>query len=102
MENGMISFMPFGTVPIIHYPWRKNGIICPSETFPTLTIDPVDFGNAGIYDVVVTNPCGSATSNAAILDVCAGEAGCFPADLNGDGVIDGLDIQRFVETLLGC
>lgn len=37
------------------YQWRKDGFDLPGETGESLVIDPVQSGNAGFYDVVVTN-----------------------------------------------
>ena len=52
------------------YLWRKNGIpILPSETNTSLVINNIDAGDAGTYDVVVTNECGDVTSNGAVLSV---------------------------------
>jgi hypothetical protein len=57
------------------YQWRKGGVplsdggpISGSQT-ATLTINPVSFTDAGSYDVVVSDGCDSATSNAASLTV---------------------------------
>ena len=59
----------------VAYQWRKNGTplsdggtVSGSHT-AALTIDPVSFADAGAYDVVVTDSCTSATSNAATLTV---------------------------------
>ena len=64
-----------GGFPPFAYQWRKGGVplsdggpISGSQT-ATLTIDPVSFADAGSYDVVVTDACGSVTSNAASLSV---------------------------------
>jgi hypothetical protein len=62
-----------------HYQWRKNG--SPLTDGPriagcstsTLAINPVFLGDAGTYDVVVTNGCTSVTSGQATLTVV-----CFP------------------------
>ena len=59
----------------LSYQWRKDGVplsdggTISGSTTATLTIDPVAFGDAGSYDVVVTDACGEATSNAATLSV---------------------------------
>jgi surface antigen len=65
-----------GTVPL-QYQWRKNGLglmdgghVSGSAT-ATLTLTNVSLADMGSYDVVVTNPAGSATSSAANLTVLA-------------------------------
>ena len=70
----VLTVSAFGVGPIT-YQWRKNGIplsdggtISGAHT-ATLTIDPVAFTDAGSYDVVVTDSCTNATSNAAALSV---------------------------------
>lgn len=68
-----LSVSSSGTSPL-SYQWRKGGIDIPGETGPDLTIDPVSFGDAGDYDVVVTNACGQSTSTIATLTVQAGPA----------------------------
>jgi hypothetical protein len=59
----------------VSYQWRKGGVplsdggpISGAAT-PTLTINPVSFADVGSYDVVVTDDCGSVTSNTASLSV---------------------------------
>ncbi len=52
------------------YLWRKNGIpIAPPQTNDTLIINAVAAGDAGNYDVIVSNACGDVTSNVAVLTV---------------------------------
>jgi hypothetical protein len=58
------------------YQWRKNGVPIDLQTNPsaqsaTLSIPNAASGDAGSYDVIVYNPCGNLTSNAATLTVCA-------------------------------
>jgi hypothetical protein len=84
------------------YQWRKEGLpITPGSTGtgstitsdgPSLTILNVGAADAGDYDCVLSNECGSATSAAASLTVTA----CSPADFDQDGDVDGDDL-----TLLG-
>jgi hypothetical protein len=57
------------------YQWRKDGVpltdggsISGSRT-ATLTIDPVTFADAGSFDVLVDDSCGSVASNPALLSV---------------------------------
>jgi len=63
-----------GYVPVT-YQWRKDGTplsdggrVSGAHT-ATLTLDPVSFADAGSYDVLVTDSCTSAGSNAASLAV---------------------------------
>ncbi|MFM9007728.1 MAG: HYR domain-containing protein, partial [Bacteroidota bacterium] len=57
------------------YQWRKNGVNLtagPAYTgvnASTLTINTVALGDAGNYDVIVSNSCGTDTSSAAALTV---------------------------------
>ncbi len=69
----------FGTEPL-SYQWRRDGenIVDASES--TLAIDPATIGDAGAYDVVITNPCGSDTSDAATLTVTPPVLGDFDGD----------------------
>ena len=59
----------------VSYQWRKNGTpladggSVSGATTATLVIDPAEFTDAGSYDVVVTDSCTTATSNAATLSV---------------------------------
>lgn len=83
------------------YQWRRNGSAIQDATSNTLCLPAVDHGSPGTYDVAVTNACGTTISEPATLLVCAGAGGCpSPVDVNGDGVIDGLDIERIVQVLL--
>lgn len=51
------------------YQWRRNGIPLSGKTASSLTISWAFLADAGSYDVVVTTPAGSVTSNAATLTV---------------------------------
>lgn len=59
-----------GTGPLT-YQWFKNGVEIPSATAATFGLAAVTAFDAGTYTVVVTNPLGSAASNAATLAVVA-------------------------------
>jgi hypothetical protein len=80
--------------PSISYVWRKdtvnltNGGSISGADSDTLTISPAGAGDAGSYDVVVTNDCGSVTSDAAGLTV---NTGCITDvdDGSGTGTPDG-------------
>jgi hypothetical protein len=65
----------------ITYQWRKNSIAIdtianPSAAAATLTLTNLGPADAANYDCIVTNACGSITSNAATLSVCAGDINC--------------------------
>lgn len=66
----------------VSYQWRRDGQAIPGANTRTLTIGGATLLDGGSYDVVVNNPCGSATSSAATLAVgCA----CGLADVAGLG-----------------
>jgi M6 family metalloprotease-like protein len=79
------------------YQWRKNGTDLhdggriSGATSPTLTMSPTWMSDSGSYDVVVTNDCGSVTSDQATLTVTG-----LGGDLNCDGTIDFDDVNPFV------
>jgi len=66
------------------YQWRHNGSPLVNggrvsgALSPTLVIGPVTVADAGAYDVVVSNTCGSITSTVGILTI-------DPTDTDGDG-----------------
>ena len=53
----------------ITYQWRLDGVELPDESAATLTLVAVEPNDGGAYDVVLTNACGSITSDAATLAV---------------------------------
>jgi hypothetical protein len=55
--------------PNLTYQWRKGGVNIASATASSFTIPSVKAGDAGSYDVVVTDTCGAVTSSAATLTV---------------------------------
>lgn len=62
-----------GTAPL-SYQWRKGGVDIGGATNASYSIPSAVGGDAGSYDCVVTNGCGSATSAAATLTVGSGPA----------------------------
>jgi hypothetical protein len=52
-------------VPAPTYQWRRNGVIIPGQTGPSYHIPSAGFFNAGLYDVIATNACGSTPSEVA-------------------------------------
>ena len=57
-----------GAAPL-SYQWRKDSANIAGATNPSYSIAAAAIGDGGSYDVVVSNPCGSATSIAATLTV---------------------------------
>lgn len=84
-----------GALPLT-YQWEKNGIPITGENAASLVLSPVNSSNAGTYSVRVTNSCGTVLSEPATLSVYA--TGSADIDLNG--IVDGLDVQRFVRALI--
>ena len=81
---------------LVGYQWRYEGIEIPGAVGPIYTIDPVQAGDAGAYDVVAFDLCGYGTSLPAILSITESGTG----DGNGDGQTDGADIAGFVGAVL--
>ena len=83
----------------LSYQWRKGGVNLTDGghisgvTSATLTLNPVAKADAGGYDVMVTDTCGTVTSSAVTL--------WLAGDLNCDGLVDFSDINPFV-LLLSC
>lgn len=77
------------------YQWRRNGNNIPGATAPDYSIASVTGSHAGTYDVVITGPNGSTTSNPATLTVSQ------HCDSNCDGSINNFDIDAFVLALTG-
>lgn len=75
-----------GATPL-SYQWRRNGVPIPGATAAIYAIASAVLADAGGYDVVVTNPDGSATSNLAVLTV-------NPAGSTLDLTIDGFTITQ--------
>jgi len=107
-----------GTPPL-GYQWRHNGTPIPAAAggaLPTLTFQVQSIADAGTYDCMVTNPCGSVFSPPDFLAICIGdfncdggidgadigsffvawEAGESTGDVNADGGVDGSDVELFI------
>ncbi len=72
--SALFTVAASGTAPFT-YSWRKgvtplDTVANPSAATATLTIAPVRPEDAGDYSCVVTDACGSTSSNAAALTVC--------------------------------
>jgi hypothetical protein len=86
----------------VSYRWRRNGANLNNNSrisgaaTPTLTISPVGYFLGGLYDVVLTNSCGSVISEQAQLILRD------PADFDGDGDVGtDSDIEAFFACLAG-
>jgi ELWxxDGT repeat protein len=110
------------------YQWRKDTIVIDRTTNPSagtamLHLADLSDVDAGWYDCIVFNGCGSVNSAPAMLSVCISdfncdggvdgsdvdafftgwEAGEVEADLNGDGGVDSADVDVFfVRWESGC
>jgi len=105
-----VSVSASGTATLV-YQWRKGGQVInpaanPSAATPTLIVSSVVIADAGNYDCIITNACGTATSTTAIVTVqsCV----CSIADLVGgdgnppaDASVDGNDFQAFLNAFGG-
>lgn len=67
-DSVILRVIPSGTAPF-SYQWRHGEEDIGGANSPTLTLDPVDTADDGIYTVVVTNNDGSIESDAAVLRV---------------------------------
>lgn len=87
-----LSVSASGTGPFT-YQWRR--VEPPAEiadaTGSTYTIAAAAASDAGLYECIVTNACGTVTSTQAQVTICIG-------DFNCDGGVDGSDIESFIVT----
>ena len=74
--------------PPLSYQWRKDELDIPDAMESTYEIEAAAFEDAGVYDVIVTNTCGSVLSDSATLTV----EDCCPGDIDGDGDTDHSDL----------
>jgi hypothetical protein len=88
-ESVTFAVTATGTAPLT-YQWRKDGGNIGGATGSSYTISAVLATDAGSYDCVVTNGCGSAPSAAAALTVWV------RGDTNCDGSLNFRDINAFV------
>ncbi len=84
----------------LSYRWRKDGTPIDTAANPTastanLVLDNLQQQDIASYDCLVTNSCGSALSQSAVLSLCACLA--CSADFNQDGGIDGADVSLFFD-----
>lgn len=127
-QSASFSVMAMGK-GALSYQWRIEGTDLTDggsvfgATDDTLTIDPVSLSDAGHYDVVVHDDCGSVTSPAAMLMLgCSTVAECqdqnvctldactvgacsnspiLYANTNGDAFVNGDDVLCLLDTTGG-
>ena len=101
-EGGNVAFAvsAVGTPPLA-YQWRRDGVELAGEEGSTLTVNAT-LADVGLYDCVVTNDFGAATSDAAVLGIRP--LGCNRADLaEPAGLLDLADVLSFVTAFTdGC
>jgi hypothetical protein len=87
-----LSVAASGTGPFT-YQWRRGEppFDIAEATGSTYTISAATVSDAGVYECVVTNACGTVTSTSAAVTICIG-------DFNCDGGVDGSDIESFIVT----
>ncbi len=67
---GAPLFLSVGAAgPALTYQWRKDGTDIPGATGPNFIINAVSVTDAGLYDVLVANTCGSVRSDAATVTI---------------------------------
>ncbi len=93
-EPATFSVTASGSGPLA-YQWRRNTVEIPGANGSSHTVPFASIANAGVYDVLITNPCGGITSNSAILtiedpascDPGGGTGDPCPWDTDGDGAV---------------
>jgi hypothetical protein len=90
-NSASITVIAVGAGPFA-YQWRHGvpRVAIPGATNATYTIGAATVADAGLYDCVVTNACGTTTSGPATLIVAC------PADFNCDGHVDVQDFLAFL------
>lgn len=106
------TFTVSATGGALSYQWLRNSQPVAGATGSVLSIAPLSGSDTGTYTCLVTNPCGTATSAGAVLNVnivpyaitspfdnirCVGQSVSFQAVFGGTGVIhqwrkDGVNI----------
>ena len=108
-QSACFSLIATGEPPL-SYSWRRNGValadgpalgggtIIGADT-AALIINPAGGEDAGAYDCIVTDACGtSLTSNPAVLSLVAPPAPCN-GDANGNGIVNFADITEVLSSL---
>ena len=64
-STATISVSAGGTPPLT-YQWQHNNVNIPGAIGSILQIPSIGYGAAGLYTVIVTGPCGSATASTSL------------------------------------
>ncbi len=100
-----VHFSVQGSGDLLNYRWRRNGVNLESggrvrgAASATLRIFAVHPDDAGLYECVLINPCGTTTSTAALLRIAPAIGSCA-YDFNQDGNVDLLDSQQIAQVAL--
>jgi hypothetical protein len=100
-----VHFSVQGSGDRLNYRWRRNGVNLESggrvrgAASATLRIFAVQPDDAGVYECVLINPCGTTTSTGALLRIAPAVGSCA-YDFNQDGNVDLLDAQTIAQVAL--
>jgi hypothetical protein len=101
-----VHFSVQATGDRLTYRWRRNGVDLASggrvrgAASATIRLFGVQETDAGLYECLVTNPCGSTISAGAFLSVGPAIGSC-DYDLTRDGNVDLTDAQLIAQIALG-
>ncbi len=87
-QSATFSVAAIGTAPLT-FQWRKGTTTIDNATNSTLTLASVQAGNAGNYNVIVTDANGNSTSQDAMLSLITGQT--YSAWLVGKGLTAGVN-----------
>lgn len=84
-----LTVVATGNAPL-SYQWYRGVTLLAGATTSLLSINPVTAGDAGSYTCVVSNGCGSVTSNPAVLTVntTPSPPGAVPGSRCGPGTVN--------------
>lgn len=68
-QGGSATLSVSATGAELSYQWRRNSVNIPGANANNLSLNNVQAADAGSYDVVISGPCGTVTSNAAVISL---------------------------------
>jgi hypothetical protein len=89
VEEGQSALFGVGQAGGEAFQWRHNGLNIAGATGPAYVIESVDGEDAGVYDVVVSNDCGEAVSEWALLTVLPPTPPAAPDTVRGSEPVQG-------------